>query len=159
MDTRISRLTLVRWALVLTVPPLGYALALVVRSTGRRVAGDPGRTADLLVVLSTDGLPEPAAQLIRWTQAHAEGLPIGTQIDFVPQGGALSFAPPPGVFGREAIREPLDWLDKRHSPGAPAPMVIAHFKVGLRQSALESRGLRLPSIDSEAARDAGALYP
>lgn len=122
-------------------------------------------TADLLVVLSTDGLPEPAgqitsaAQLIRWAQAHAEGLPIGTQIDFVPQGGALSFAPPPGVFGREAIRGALDWLDERHSRGAPAPLVIAHFDVGLRQSALASRGLRLPSIYSEAAREAGALYP
>jgi hypothetical protein len=121
--------------------------------------------ADLLLVLSTHGLPEPsgtitpANALIRWTQEHAQALPIGTQIDFVPSGGALSFAPPPLVYGQEAITAALDWLDQRRSPGPPPAQINAHFQVGLRQSALAARGLRLPPIYSEAARAAGALYP
>jgi len=121
--------------------------------------------ADLLLVLSTYGLPEPngtitpAGPLIRWTQEQAQALPIGTQIDFVPSGGALSFAPPPLVYGQEAITAALDWLDQRRSPGPPAAQTNAHFQVGLRQSALAARGLRLPAIYSEAARAAGALYP
>lgn len=121
--------------------------------------------ADLLVVLSTDGLIEangqiaPAAELIRWTATQAKALPVGTQIDFVPQGGALSFAPPPQTFGQQAIRDALDWLDGRQSPGAPASKVVSHFQVGLRQNALQARGLLLPAIYREAARAAGALYP
>jgi hypothetical protein len=121
--------------------------------------------ADLLVVLSTHALPEttgrltPADQLVRWTQQRSGALPIGSQIDFVPMGGALSFAPPPAVFGQQAIHDALNWLDARSSPGAPAPTTVDHFQVGLRSSALAARGLRLPPIYTEAAREAGALYP
>ena len=121
--------------------------------------------ADLLVVLSTHALPEasgrltPADQLVRWTQQRSGALPIGTQIDFVPMGGALSFAPPPAVFGQQAIHDALNWLDARSSPGAPAPTTVDHFQVGLRSSALAARSLRLPPIYTEAAREAGALYP
>lgn len=121
--------------------------------------------ADLLVVLSTQALPEAngkltsAEQLVRWTQQRSDALPIGTQIDFVPMGGALSFAPPPAVFGQQAIKDALNWLDGRSSPGAPPPTTVDHFQVGLRSSALASRGLRLPPIYAEAAREAGSLYP
>ena len=121
--------------------------------------------ADLLLVLSTYGLPEPngtitpAGPLIRWTEKHAQALPIGTQIDFVPSGGTLSLSPPPLVYGQEAITAALDWLDERRPPGPPPAQTNAHFQVGLRQSALAARGLRLPAIYSEAARAAGALYP
>lgn len=121
--------------------------------------------ADLLLVLSTQGLPEPdgsitaAGPLIRWTQAHAQALPIGTQIDFVPEGGALSFAPPPMAYGKQSIAAALDWLDQRRSPGPPPAGTSAEFQVGLRQSVLAERGLQLPPIYREAARAAGTLYP
>lgn len=122
-------------------------------------------TSDLLLVLSTSALPEPngrltsAAELIRWTQTHARALPIGTQIDFVPSGGALSIAPPPELYGQQAIVDALDWLDQRRSPGAPAARTNAHFQVGLREGGLAARGVQLPAIYSEAARAVGALYP
>ena len=122
-------------------------------------------STDLLIVLSTSALPEPnggltpADHLIGWTQKHAQALPIGTQIDFVPSGGALSIAPPPEVYGQEAIADALDWLDQRRSPGAPAARSNAHFQVGLRQSGLRARGVQVPAIYSEAARAVGALYP
>lgn len=122
-------------------------------------------STDLLIVLSTQALPEPngaltpADALIRWTQQHAKAMPIGTQVDFVPAGGALSLAPPPQAYGQQAIAEALDWLDQRRSPGPPPAKTNDHFQVGLRQSALAARGLQLPPIYREAARAAGALYP
>lgn len=121
--------------------------------------------ADVLVVLSTRALPErrgtlvAARDLVAWTQAHTTALPIGTQVDFVPNGGILSIAPAPAVYGREAIMDALDWLDLRRTPQAPSAKANAHFQVGLRLSQLTERGFSLPAVYSEAARAVGALYP
>lgn len=120
---------------------------------------------DVLVVLSCRDLPEAdgttftAAQAIRWTQQHAKPLPVGTQVGFVEDGGALSFSPPPNDYGRSAIELALDWLDDRSTPGAPAPRESPHFQVAVRQSALAARGLGVPQIYLEAAREVETLFP
>ncbi len=119
--------------------------------------------ADVLLVLSTQDLPDTggvvltAADVSRWTQDHAVPLPIGTQVDFVEAGGALSFAPPPDDFGQRAIGLALDWLDDRDTPGPPPPVQSSHFEVALRQGRLAERGITVPPIYIEAARENGTL--
>lgn len=80
---------------------------------------------DVLVVLSTQDLPDgngsvfSAADAVRWTQQNSRPLPIGTQVDFVRDGGGLSFSPPPDDYGQRAIELALDWLDDRRTRGRP----------------------------------------
>lgn len=119
-------------------------------------------SSDILLVLSTQDLPDAAgvvtaAEIADWTQSNARPLPIGTQVDFVTDGGALSFSPSPDDYGEEAIRLALNWLDGRTSPGPPAPTVSPHFEVAIRQSLLAQRGLALSPIYLEAARENGTL--
>jgi hypothetical protein len=120
--------------------------------------------ADVLVVLSAQDLPDrdgrvtSAADLIAWTEANARPLPIGTQAGFVAAGGALSFAPPPDDAGEQAIRLALDWLDDRSTPGPPDPVESSHFEVAVRPDTLTRRGLLLPPVYLEAARENGTLY-
>lgn len=135
-------------------------------ATGRawRDSVSAARDSDVLVVLSCQDLPDgdgavfTAADAAQWTQDNAKPLPIGTQVDFVVNGGALSFAPPPDDNGRKAIQLALDWLDARQTPGPPTPVESAHFEVALRQGALAERGVTLPAIYLEAARENGNLF-
>lgn len=120
---------------------------------------------DALLVLGPQELPGgdgsmvTAAELSRWTQGHSRPLPIGTQVDFVPDGGALSFAPAPDDYGRKAIDLALDWLDDRATPGAPPPITSTHFDVAIRQETLARRGFTLPQVYLEAARENNTLFP
>lgn len=119
---------------------------------------------DALLVLGPQDLPDAdgstvsTAELSRWTQDNARPLPIGTQGDFVADGGGVSFAPDPDDYGRKAVELALDWLDDRATPGPPAPLVSSHFDVGVRQEALARRGVTLPQIYLEAARENGSLF-
>lgn len=122
-----------------------------------------GSDSDVLVVLSCQNLPDnggvfTAADASRWTQEHAKALPIGTALDFVADGGPLSFAPPADDYGQKAIQLALDWLDDRRTPGPPPPVESAHFDVAIRQEALARRGIALPQIYIEAARGNGSLF-
>jgi len=120
---------------------------------------------DALLVLGPQDLPGDdgatvtAAELSRWTQDNARPLPIGTQVDFVPDGGAVSFAPAPDDYGRKAVEFALNWLDDRATPGPPPPITSAHFDVAVRQEALARRGYTLPQIYLEAARQNNSLFP
>ena len=121
-------------------------------------------TSDVLLLLGTHDLPDAdgrvatAAEINRWTQENSSSLPIGTQVNFVEDGGGLSFSPPPDDSGAKAIELALDWLDDRDTPGAPPPVVSDHFEVAVRPSMLAKRGVRLPAIYIEAARENGTLY-
>ncbi|MFM8231138.1 MAG: hypothetical protein ACKOAL_07940 [Chthoniobacterales bacterium] len=121
-------------------------------------------TSDALLVLGTHDLPAAdgrivtAAEINRWTQENSRALPIGTQVNFVDDGGGLSFSPPPDDSGAKAIELALDWLDDRDTPGAPPPLVSDHFEVAVRPAELAKRGARLPTIYIEAARENGTLY-
>ncbi len=123
-----------------------------------------GAKSDYLVVLSCQDLPESdgrvftATDATRWTEANSTALPIGTQVDFVENGGALSLSPDPDDDGEAAIRLALDWLDDRTSPGPPPPVESSHFEVAVRTDALDRRGVALPSIYLEAARENGTLF-
>jgi hypothetical protein len=118
----------------------------------------------VLVVLSGQDLPEAdgtlftAAQAAQWTERSSAALPIGTQVDFVAGGGALSLAPPPDDYGVQAITLALDWLDQRRTPGPPPPETSGHFEVALRPAALAECGLSLPPVYIEAARENATLF-
>lgn len=120
--------------------------------------------SDVLVVLSCQDLPDnggavfTAADAARWTQDNSPALPIGTQVDFVTNGGGLSLSPDPDEYGSSAIRLALDWLDERSTPGPPAPLESSHFEVAIRQDALARHGVSAPSIYLEAARENGTLF-
>ena len=120
--------------------------------------------ADVLLVLGTHDLPGEggvtvrAAEINRWTEEQARPLPIGTQVNFVEDGGSLSFSPPPDESGSRAIGLALDWLDARDTPGAPRALVSDHFEVAVRPVRLRERGLVLPPIYLEAARENGTLF-
>ena len=120
--------------------------------------------ADVLLVLGTHDLPGEggvtvkAAEINRWTEEQARPLPIGTQVNFVEAGGGLSFSPPPDDSGSRAIGLALDWLDARDTPGAPPALVSDHFEVAVRPVRLRERGLVLPPIYLEAARENGTLF-
>ena len=120
--------------------------------------------ADVLLVLGTHDLPGEggvtvkAAEINRWTEEQARPLPIGTQVNFVETGGGLSFSPPPDDSGARAIGLALDWLDARDTPGAPPALVSDHFEVAVRPVRLRERGLVLPPIYLEAARENGTLF-
>lgn len=122
---------------------------------------DPG---NILLVLGTRDLPGAeggvvsAAAINRWTEENSPVLPIGTQVNFVEGGGALSFSPPADDSGAKAIELALDWLDDRTTPGAPPPVVSDHFEVAIRAAALAKRGVGLPPVYIEAARENGTLY-
>lgn len=126
-----------------------------------------GTDADLLLVLdagdlprsASDPTPVPSDELIRWTEAESKALPVGTHVNFVAAGGGLSLAPPPDDYGIKAIKLALDWLDHRDTPGAPPPVVSDHFEVAIRSATLAKRGVFLPPIYIEAARENGTLYP
>ena len=126
-----------------------------------------GADADMLLVLDSDRLPRSASEpamvaaneLIRWTEENSPALPVGTNVNFVDAGGALSFAPPPDDYGEKAIQLALDWLDERDTPGAPPPVESSHFEVAVRQAQLARRGIVLPPVYLEAARENGTLHP
>jgi len=139
-------------------------VALVSTAPAWRTAVTRSVGADALVVLSVHNLPDgaggqvPAAELSRWTQDNAGPLPIGISVDFVAAGGALSFSPPPDSYGEQAIDLALDWLDTRGTPGPPPPVISPHFEVAMRQDLLARRGVILPPIYAEAARENGTLF-
>ena len=139
------------------------AAGLVSAAEGWREFVSGASNSDVLVVLSCRDLPEgdgavfTAAEASRWTQENSRALPIGTQVDFVENGGALSISPDPDDYGRTAIRLALDWLDDRTTPGPPPPVESNHFAVSIRTDALNRRGVTLPPIYVEAARENGTL--
>ena len=139
------------------------AAGLVSAAEGWREFVSGASNSDVVVVLSCRDLPEgdgavfTAAEASRWTQENSRALPIGTQVDFVENGGALSISPDPDDYGRTAIRLALDWLDDRTTPGPPPPVESNHFAVSIRTDGLNRRGVTLPPIYLEAARENGTL--
>ncbi|MBU3666354.1 MAG: hypothetical protein FGM15_10840 [Chthoniobacterales bacterium] len=131
----------------------------------RRFVRESG--ADLLIVLDAGHMPRSVddagtvsgGDVVRWTEANSKALPVGTGVGFVPAGGSLSFAPPPDDYGEKAMELAIDWLDDRESPGAPPPVESSSFEVAIRQGLLRARGLTVPPIYTEAARENGTLYP
>lgn len=123
--------------------------------------------ADILFLLDTDDLRRSetdraiisAGEIIRWTEKNSPALPVGTHVRHVAEGGAISFSPPPDDYGEKAMELAIDWLDERMTPGAPPPVESSSFEVAIKQGLLAERGVVLPPIYTEAARENGTLLP
>lgn len=123
---------------------------------------------DILLVLSYAGLKLSSAlgsgmadggTIANWVEAHAAPFPVGLHVAYVADGGGLAFAPPPTVFGEQAMSMALEWIEQ--PPGAQsAPSAWSeHFDVAVRDGPLGRRGVKLQPIYIEAARLGRRHYP
>lgn len=130
------------------------------------VKGMEGK-ADVVLMLSHGKLPAgpgaagavPEAELIRWMEAHAAPLPLGTDIEYVQQGGGLSVAPSAKSMGEAAAADALSWLKAKPAGQAPPASQDTRYSVAVRAAALRARNISLPSIYLEAARLEQLYYP
>ena len=130
----------------------------------KRFVESSAATADVLLVLSTAGLPrEPDSpetvggpELARWVEAQPRPVPIGLHAGYVADGGGFAIFPAAGDYGRRAMAMALAWIDEPRGP-PPAPVTSSHFDVAIDPARLSARGVKLPAIYSEAARAGGRL--
>ncbi|MEO6018085.1 MAG: hypothetical protein ABIP46_12590 [Polaromonas sp.] len=123
--------------------------------------------ADVVVMLSHGSLPRgpgatdaiTEAELIRWMESHAVPLPLGTDIEYVQQGGGLSVAPSAKSIGEVAAANALAWL--KATPAAQPSLASQNtrYSIALRTAALRARNIELPSIYLEAARLEQLYFP
>lgn len=147
------------WAGVRVERPTLVSTAGVWRTAVQKADGDALLVLGLQALPDDDGSTVTAAELSQWTQDNSRPVPLGTQVDFVRGGGALTVAPAPNDDGRQAVQFALDWLDDRSTPGPPPPITSSHFDVAVRQGLLARRGITLPQIYLEAARENATLFP
>lgn len=133
----------------------------------QRFAGQMADKADILLVLSYDGLyrsPDnrtavTAKEVVAWLEQHAKPLPISICPTYTHDGGGLSLSPAPADFGRQGMQMALAWIAAPAGSAPPPFTTSEHFSVGIRQTRLAARGVTLPLIYREAARQADAYFP
>jgi len=100
----------------------------------------------------------PEAELIQWMETHSVPLPMGTDIEYVQQGGGLSVAPSAKSMGEVAAANALSWLKAKSAEPPPASQ-DTRYSIAARATALRARNITLPSIYLEAARLEQLYYP
>lgn len=123
---------------------------------------------DILLVLSAGGLPKSPdipedvdpIQLAGWTASHAKPLAIGIRESFVVGGGALAVVPSPIGLGQQTARYALLALQTIKAGQALLPPEDSQdYLIALRPDKLAARGLTLPAIYLQFARNSHTLYP
>jgi hypothetical protein len=128
-----------------------------------RVAGQ----ADVLLVMSYGGLERgngdhremPRKEIASWLEKNAGPLPLGICETYVEDGGGLGITPAPVDFGQQAMKMALKWIESPKQAPPPPVTSSPHFRIGLRSSLLNARGIELPPIYIEAARIGEAYFP
>ena len=123
--------------------------------------------ADVVLMLSHGRLPAgpgaagavPEAELIQWMETHSVPLPMGTDIEYVQQGGGLSVAPSAKSMGEVAAADALSWLKAKSAEPPPPASQDTRYSIAARATALRARNITLPSIYLEAARLEQLYYP
>lgn len=126
----------------------------------------PASTADVLIALAMDNLSQDSKQtrsileeqVASWTEQHAKPLVIGSRASFVRYGGGLAISGPPIEYGRSAFELALKRLGNVHYAPEGGSITLDSYDISMRLSALDLRGIRLPTIYREAARSSGNLY-
>ncbi|MDD2923573.1 hypothetical protein [Rhodoferax sp.] len=99
----------------------------------------------------------PPAELMTWTEAHSQALPVAAKNGFVADGGALAISSSPQEQGQSAARLTVALLQGKASKDLPVKEGQA-FVVAMHADKLDKRGYRLPKVYEAAARAAGAYY-
>ncbi len=122
--------------------------------------------ADVLLVLTsemiegdTKGVLIPERDVIEWTERHAAPFPIGIRQSFVRYGGGLAVSSPGIVYGRLGMQMALEWIKNGLSHVPVAQSHVSDFNISMSITALEKRGIKLPTVYRELARASGGLYP
>lgn len=132
----------------------------------RQFVVEEASNADVLIVLTaemieadTQGVLVPESEVIHWTEQHSKPLPIGIRHSFVRYGGGLAVSSPGSVYGRLGMQMALEWIKNglTHIPAARTH--VADFTISFRNSELKNRGITLPPVYRELARESGGLYP
>jgi len=132
----------------------------------RTFVSEEAKHADVLLVLSaemlegeTKGVLIPERDVIQWTEKRAAPLPIGIRQSYVRYGGGLAVSSPAPVYGWLGMQMALDWI-KNGLSDIPAPRShVSEFNISMRMTALEKRGIKLPPVYRELARESGGLFP
>lgn len=134
----------------------GQVDVLLVGNLGSLEAGAPPSAAP---VTGEAAVSADLSTLVQWTESQSQPLPIGLTATYAAYGGGLALAPSRFEEGRTLLTMALAWFDPRRDKASPAPATVGHFQVHVGRSALERRGVRLPVVLMEAARDMGTLSP
>lgn len=122
---------------------------------------------DVLLVLSTGGLPRAQDQpedvdpleLSAWTEQHVDFLAIGIRESYVRGGGVLSVVPSPVGLGGRTARHALQVLGRMRTGQALPPAEQSRdFLIAIRPDLARGRGLELPAIYLQSARNSQTLY-
>lgn len=130
------------------------------------VAG-PGLHADILIVLSTDTVRSvhddqtmtDEAEVIAWTESHANPLPVGVRDAYVRKGGGLAISTPAYELGANAMELALGRIGNTAGSSARLALQPLAYDVSIRQSVLDQRQLAIPSIYVQAARMGHKFIP
>ncbi len=123
--------------------------------------------ADVLLILSYGALERgggekrevSGTEMASWIEKNAKPLPISIYPTYVEDGGGLEISPAPADFGKEGMQMALKWVAARKGAAPPPVSSSPHFKVGIRQSLLDARGITMPPIYIEAARIGDDYFP
>jgi len=135
--------------------------------TWQRFTAQVADKADVLLILSYGALERgggdkrevPGTELAAWLEKNAKPLPISIYPTYAEDGGGLQISPAPADFGQKGMQMALKWVAARKGAAPPPISSSPHFKVGIRQSLLDTRGITMPPIYIEAARIGDASFP
>lgn len=96
-------------------------------------------------------------QFIPWLEQHARPLPVGTDVSFVKNGGAVSFYPSYNEEGDLAMNLALALTGKNHK-AVPQKIETDSYQIALDPGRLKARHITVPSIYIQYGQKSGLNY-
>lgn len=126
-----------------------------------KLAVESANEMNLMLVISlydnlvtATGDPVPPGDVVAWTERHAKLPVLGSNVDFVSDGGMMSRVNSGSEQGEVALRIALDLLA---GSNARPRKKSERFWIGMNQSLVRKRDLNLPSIYNAFEREMGAF--
>lgn len=124
-------------------------------------------TSDILLVLPTPRLQRKCPgsegfverpEFVSWVEANSRPLPIGTDGNFVKNGGAISFYPSYFQEGQSAMEIALSKVDGPRLKGA-APLIHSDdYQIALDVRRLNARKISVPTVYIEFSQSSEHIY-
>lgn len=144
---------------------IGYRLVSTMKEWESFVQQDAAN-ANILLILDARMVqgadPESflsEADVIAWTQANSNALPLGLDISYAANGGSLTISPPASAYGKLAMQMALKWLNAGLGSAPPPSETLSSFNLTLRLSALRKHEITVPRLYLDFAEATGGLYP